>query len=63
MELQSDEFIVGWVGHVACAGEMGYAGTIIVREHNRRRALGIPVQNWEDNIKMEEIRGVRMWSR
>jgi hypothetical protein len=40
MELQSDHFIVRWVGHVAC-GE--------------RWTLQIPVQNWEDNIKTEEM--------
>jgi hypothetical protein len=47
MELQSDQFIVRWVGHVACVGEM---------------VLRIPVQNWED-IKMEEIEVVGMLAR
>jgi hypothetical protein len=43
-------------------GEMGRAGTILVGNDDRMRALGIPVQNCEDNIKMEETEGVRMWS-
>jgi hypothetical protein len=38
-------------------GSMGHTGTILVGKREGMRALGIPVQNWEDNIKMEEIQG------
>jgi hypothetical protein len=62
-ELQSDQFIARLVGHVACMGGMGHAGTILVGEHDRRRALGIPVQNWGDDDIMREIEGMSIWSR
>jgi hypothetical protein len=39
-------------------GSMEHTGTILVGKCEGMRALGIPVQNWEDNnVKMEEIQG------
>jgi hypothetical protein len=40
-------------GHVTSIGEMRCAYSILVRNPEGKRSLGIPTRRWEDNIKMD----------
>jgi hypothetical protein len=45
--------IMGWVGHVACMGEMRNAYRIFVTNTERKKPLGRPGQRCEDNIRID----------
>jgi hypothetical protein len=44
---------IGWVGHVACMGEVRGAYRILVGRPEGRRPLGRPTRRWEDNVNMD----------
>jgi hypothetical protein len=64
MELQSDRFIVRWVGHVACTGVVGHAGTILVgkREGRRYRVLECGTsRRWGISSLTEQLLESKEW--
>jgi hypothetical protein len=44
---------MGWVGHVACMGEMRNIYKILIGEPEGNRLLRRPGYRWEDNIRMD----------
>jgi len=42
-----------WAGHVACMVESRDVYSVLVREPEGKRPLGIPRYRWYDNIKMD----------
>jgi hypothetical protein len=45
-----DKMKMGWVGHVACTGEIRNACKILAGKPERKRPLGRSRHRWEDNL-------------
>jgi hypothetical protein len=46
-----------WAGHVARMGEGRVVHRVLVGKPEGKRPLGRPRRRWEDNIKIQEVRG------
>jgi hypothetical protein len=44
---------MGWVGHVACMGEMRNACSILVGKLEGKSLCGRPRHRWEYNVRMD----------